>query len=78
MLAEDFESPTIEDLKPRWHEIENKDGQVLSLVADRPAASQGKQCLQVTATLGENTGGHLFRRLDPIQTRVSRAVQEMA
>ncbi len=24
----------------------------------------------MTATLGENTGGHLFKRLDPIQTRV--------
>jgi len=70
LLAEDFESTGIQNLKPLWNEIENPEGKVLAFVADRPAASPGKQCLQVTATLGENTGGHLFKRLDPIQTRV--------
>ena len=39
------------------------------MVAGKPEASAGKQCLQVTATLGENTGGHLFKRIDPIQDR---------
>jgi hypothetical protein len=70
LLAEDFEGPALTDLKQRWNEIENKDGKVLELVGDKPEASAGKQCLQVTATLGENTGGHLFKRIDPIQERV--------
>ncbi len=70
LLAENFEEDTLEALKPRWNEIENKDAQVLEIVNDHPAASSGSKSLQVTATLGENTGGHLFKRLDPIQTRV--------
>jgi len=70
LLAEDFEVSTLTELKPRWNEIENKDDKVLELVAGKHDASAGKQCLQVTATLGENTGGHLFKRLDPIQERV--------
>lgn len=70
LLVENFEKGTLEALKPRWNEIENKDAQVLEIVNDHLAASSGSQCLQVTATLGENTGGHLFKRLDPIQTRV--------
>ena len=70
LLVENFEEGALEALKPRWNEIENKDDQVLEIVNDHPAASSGSKCLQVTATLGENTGGHLFKRLDPIQTRV--------
>ena len=70
LLVENFEEDSLEALRPRWNEIENKDGKVLEIVNDHPAASSGSKCLQVTATLGENTGGHLFKRLDPIQTRV--------
>jgi hypothetical protein len=65
LLAEDFEAASLADIKPRWNEVENRNGQVLELVNDHPPASSGSQCLQVTATLGENTGGHLFKRLDP-------------
>jgi hypothetical protein len=39
LLAEDFESTGIQNLKPLWNEIENQDGKVLAFVADRPAAS---------------------------------------
>ena len=70
LLVEDFENAALTDLKGRWNEVENKDGKVLELVSGKPEASAGKQCLQVTATLGENTGGHLFKRIDPIQERV--------
>lgn len=70
LLAENFEVGALDEVKPRWNEMENKDGRVLKLVSDHPAASVGTQCLQVTATLGENTGGHLFKRLDPIQPKV--------
>jgi hypothetical protein len=70
LLAEDFEATSLADIKTRWNEIENPGGNVLALVAGKPEASTGRQCLQVTATLGENTGGHLFKRLNPVQTRV--------
>lgn len=70
LFAENFELDSLAALKPGWNEIENKDGKVLELVRDHPPASSGAQCLQVTAALGENTGGHLFKRLNPIQTRV--------
>ncbi len=42
LLAKDFEAPTLEDLKPRWNEIENQQNKVLELVSAHPAASQGK------------------------------------
>lgn len=70
LLAEDFEASSLAEIKPRWNEIENKEGKVLELVAGQPPGSMGKQCLQVTATLGENTGGHLFKRLNPVQATV--------
>lgn len=70
LLVEDFEGGSLDDLKLRWNEVENQDGEVLALVGDHPPDSAGKTCLQVTATLGKNTGGHLFKRLDPIRTTV--------
>jgi hypothetical protein len=70
LLAEDFEAKSLTAIKPRWNEIENKAGKVLDLVAGQVPGSPGKQCLQATATLGENTGGHLFKRLTPIQPTV--------
>jgi len=63
LLAEDFESGDTTDLKKRWEEISNKDNKVLAWSTDQPRASRGKRSLQITSTLGENTGGHLYRRL---------------
>lgn len=63
LLFEDFESGEIADLAKRWQEVSNKDGQVLSWNTDQPNASSGKRSLQMTSTLGKNTGGHLYRRL---------------
>jgi len=70
LLAETFEERSLTALKSRWNEVDNKDGKVLEIVSDHPPASVGQKSLQVTATLGENTGGHLFKRLNPIQRRV--------
>ncbi len=70
LIAEDFEHGSLDTLRQRWNEVENKDGRVLEFAADRPGASAGRTSLQVTATLGENTGGHLYKRLDPIRERV--------
>jgi hypothetical protein len=63
LLAENFESGEIPDLKRRWSDISNKDGKVLAFSPDKPAASRGQRSLQMTATLGANTGGHLYNRL---------------
>lgn len=63
LLAEDFEAGEIADLGKRWSEVSNKDGKVLAWSDDRPAASAGKRSLGMTATLGENTGGHLYAQL---------------
>ena len=41
LLVENFEKGTLEALKPRWNEIENKDAQVLEIVNDHLAASSG-------------------------------------
>ena len=63
LFAENFETGSIEEIGKRWGEISNKDGKVMAFGIDVPSASVGKRSLQVTATLGENTGGHLYTRL---------------
>jgi hypothetical protein len=62
LLHEDFESGALD--KTRWTDISNKAG-ALTFSDDVPPASAGAKSLLVTAKLGENTGGHLFRRFKP-------------
>jgi len=62
LLHEDFEAGAFD--KTRWNDISNKAG-ALTFSDDVSAASAGKKSLLVTAKLGENTGGHLFRRFKP-------------
>src|SRR5262245_51568295 len=63
LLAEDFESGAIDDLGKRWTEVLNKDGKPLGFADDTPASSSGKRCLEITATLHHDNGGHLFAPL---------------
>lgn len=63
LLAEDFEEGTLDDVSARWTETSNADGKPLSLASGSPDGA-GAQCLQVTATPGVNTGGHLYRALE--------------
>lgn len=63
LFAEDFEEGALEDVVKRWSEASNKGGKVLSLTDDVSAASRGKRSLQSIATRGEDTGGHLYKRL---------------
>lgn len=63
LFAENFETGSIADIKQRWGEMSNKDNKVMALAEDKPPGSAGQRSLQVTATLGENTGGHLYHRL---------------
>jgi hypothetical protein len=43
--------------------VKGKAGPVLAFAGDTAPASAGKRCLQITATLGENDGGHLYKQL---------------
>lgn len=70
IFAENFEAGSLAGLKKSWNEIENPEGAALDFDADRPATSGGQRSLRVTATLGRNTGGHLFKRLNPAQERL--------
>jgi len=63
LFAEDFETGTLDEIGKRWNDVSNKGGKPLALSDDVSADSAGKRSLQVTATLGENTGGHLYKVL---------------
>jgi predicted amidohydrolase len=63
LFAEDFETGSIEEIGKRWGEMSDRGGKVMAFAADAPPGSKGRRSLQMTATLGENTGGHLYTRL---------------
>lgn len=69
LLAESFEDGAIKDLSKRWSEVKNPKGTVLAFVQDVPEGARGKRSLRVTATVGENTGGHVYTTY-PEQDRV--------
>ncbi len=72
LFAEDFESGTIEEIAKRWGEMSNKDGKVMAFSEDVSAASAGRRSLQMTATLGQNTGGHLYTRFRGVDRAYAR------
>lgn len=63
LLHEDFESGSIEDFAKRWESVSNDGGRVMAFSDSVAPASAGRRSLQMTATLGENSGGHLYKRL---------------
>jgi predicted amidohydrolase len=63
LFAEDFEAGTLDELAKRWNDVSNKGGAVMAFRDDVPPGSAGNRSLQVTATPGTDTGGHLFKRL---------------
>jgi hypothetical protein len=63
LFAEDFEAGDLDAVAKHWDEASNRGGRVLSLEPGGPDASPGKRCLKITATLADNTGGHLYTRL---------------
>ena len=65
-LAESFEEGTISDLSKRWSEVKNPEGAALRLVEDVPANAFGKHALEIKATVGTNTGGHLYRTFEEL------------
>jgi predicted amidohydrolase len=63
LFAENFETGTLEEIGRRWGQISNKDNEVMAFSGDTPPGTLGKRSLLMTATLGRNTGGHLYTRL---------------
>ncbi len=63
IFAEAFESGDIADLEKTWQSVSNRSGQVVSFAADGPQSAGGKRCVQMTATVPENEGGHLYKKL---------------
>jgi len=78
IFAENFETGTIEELGKRWDEVSNKDGKVLVLSSDVPSGSHGKHSLQMTGTLSENTGGHLYTRFPGVDKAFLRFYTKFA
>lgn len=58
VFADNFESG---ELGAGWDEIGNKNQKVLRFVPPGAEGLLGKRCLEVTATLGQNTGGGLTK-----------------
>jgi len=67
LLHEDFEAPAFD--RKRWSDISNKHG-ALRLTREPANVNGGRQALRITATLGKNSGGHLFRRFKPGHERM--------
>ena len=63
VFFENFETGDLDDLKKSWSEISNRNQKVVSFKNDGPVASAGKRAVQLTATVGQNEGGHLYRKL---------------
>lgn len=63
LFVEDFEAATVDAVAERWETVQHADH--MSLTADVPAGSAGRQSLLMTHVGGNeaDTGGHLYRRL---------------
>ncbi len=72
VFTENFETGSLKSIAKRWGHANNKDGKVHAFSDDVPAGgagapafSAGRRSLQMTATLGENSGGDLYTLLEP-------------
>ncbi len=63
LVFEDFETGDLAALNKVWHSVSNRDNKVIAFRADGPAATAGKRCIELSATVSENEGGHLYRKL---------------
>ncbi len=62
LFIERFDQGELPAVLKRWTDASNRDNAVLSLVEDGPTG-RGR-ALRMTATIGRNTGGNLYKRLD--------------
>jgi hypothetical protein len=63
VFAEDFEEPSLDDLKERWESVTSAEN--MAFAQDVPAGSGGQRSLLLTHVGGKGHGGHLYRRLPP-------------
>jgi predicted amidohydrolase len=63
IFVENFEQPSLDDLKTHWDTVTN--AEIMSLSNDVPAQSGGKRSLLMTHVGGKGTGGQLYRSLKP-------------
>ena len=63
LLAEDFEIDSVSTLKKRWDNVKSPKTGPMTIVHDSPVNGAGKRSVKITASIGENTGGHLYTRL---------------
>jgi hypothetical protein len=64
VFFENFESGEIDDIAARWSEARNPEGKVISFSDEVPPGSAGRRSLVMTATRGENEGGHLYKAFE--------------
>ncbi len=65
VFVENFGDGTLDALRARWSDINNRGGKVLAFDGDAPAGSSVRRSLRMTATRGANEGGHLYRTFEP-------------
>ena len=58
VFAEDFETPTLDEVQARWSQVNRK---ITSLSEDVPSASRGKKSVLFTHVGGQSEGGHLYK-----------------
>lgn len=63
VFVEDFEEASLAEMTKRWESVSSPE--IMSLSADAPPGSGGKQSLLMTHVGGKGSGGHLYRRLLP-------------
>lgn len=66
LFAEDFEEGDLAAVARRWEDVNNKNGEVLSLSEDVPPSSSGKHSILMTGNIARNFGGHLYVRIPPV------------
>lgn len=65
VFAENFERGALQDIAKSWGHAGNKEGKVQAFSNDVPTGSAGRRSLQMTGTLGVNSGGSLFTTWEP-------------
>ena len=79
LFADDFEAASLAQIEKQWAgETSNRGGKVMALSADVPPGSRGTHSLQMTATLGQNSGGHLYTVFPSVDTAFLRFYTKFA
>jgi hypothetical protein len=60
---EDFEGVEVADLAKRWDSVNNKNERVIAWQEDVPIGALGKRSIELSATVSENDGGYLYKKL---------------